>query len=374
LTLRFALGVLILVAANSEGYCEGGEHFNVSLALNFSSAESTIELYTGLGGIPEQVASLRGSRIALATTAMIARRPLTLSDLDSLLLAVKYNQGLGDDVFKMRDARASAPALTALLQEVKRRNFAQRIIGTVQQLFPPDSRVSVRIPVFFVAFGPQTVDAFVRRVKWNGDDPVFVGEGEGEVTIVVNLAKAVRYGATVDEQLVSLMSVVAHEVFHAAFGAYKDDAPFWRMYYAARRSPMDQLMDLSQNEGIAYYLSLIQQTHGRLPGDWELKARNAMDVFMKKSSEMLAPGISWRRSMEILQESNTSGYWENYGCITGMLMAREIDNKLGSQELAATIAQGPGEFFRKYLQALQRGSMGPQFSQELLRYVQSLRY
>ena len=291
-----------------------------------------------------------------------------------MLLSVKYNQGLGDDVFKLRNARASSEALRALLQEIKKKNFAQRVISTIQQLFPADARVSVRIPVYFVAFGPHTVDAFVRRVRWHSDEPEFVGEGEGEVTIVVNLLKAVSYGSSVEEQFVGLMSVVAHEVFHAAFGAYKDDSAFWRMYYASRHTPMDQLMDLSQNEGIAYYLSLIQRTRGRLSGEWETNARNSVDVFGRKCDELLSPGITWQHGGEIVQESNTSGYWENFGCITGMIMAREIDRKLGSGELAETIARGPGDFFRKYLEALRRGSDAPQLSTNVVRYVQGVRY
>ena len=50
------------------------------------------------------------------------------------------------------------------------------------------------VPVYVVAFGYQTVDAYVRRVVWRGNVPVFVGEGEGEVTIIVNLSKAISYG------------------------------------------------------------------------------------------------------------------------------------------------------------------------------------
>ena len=91
--------------------------------------------------------------------------------------------------------------------------------------------------------------------------------GKGFFPTVVNLAKAVNYGKTTDERFVGMVSVVAHEVFHAAFGNYKDGSPAWRAYYATHRSSLDQLLDLTHNEGIAYYLSLVQSSRGRLPAD-----------------------------------------------------------------------------------------------------------
>jgi hypothetical protein len=232
--------------------------------------------------------------------------------------------------------------------EVQRRNFSQKVVSTVAQLFPAGARVQTVIPIFFVAFGPQNIDAFVRRVVWQGDTPVFTGEGTGELTIVVNLARAVHYGASTDERFVGLLGVVAHEVFHAAFGVYKDASPTWRSYYAGHQSPLFQLLDLTQNEGIAYYLSLVQSSRGRLPQDGLARARRAFDAFNGGAAELLSPGTSDRRAQEIIRLSNTSGYWDNYGAITGMIIARQIDNTLGRQALVETIAAGPADFFLKY--------------------------
>jgi len=64
------------------------------------------------------------------------------------------------------------------------------------------------------------------------------------------------------------LSVVAHEVFHAAFGVYKDSSPTWKDYYTTHRSYLDQLLDLTHNEGIAHYLTFEQRTGGNLPDDW----------------------------------------------------------------------------------------------------------
>jgi len=140
----------------------------------------------------------------------------------------------------MREARANVKAISELLEEAQKRNFGQKVVSTVAQLFPAAARVNTVIPVYFVAFGHQNIDAFVRRVIWRGDSPVFTGEGEGELTIVVNLAKCVNYGRSVDERFIGMLSIVAHEVFHAAFGVYKDGSPVWKNYYATIIPPYHQ--------------------------------------------------------------------------------------------------------------------------------------
>jgi hypothetical protein len=345
---------------------EYGE-FQMVLDVNTLSAEKTIELYQGLYGRPDDIAQLRGSQIAVATTAMLAQRRLELADLERALGAAKFNQSLGDDVFRMKDARQNVAAIRELFVELQRRNFAQKVIGTVEQLFPAGSKVRARLPIYIVAFGHQNIDAFVRRVVWHGNAPVFAGEGEGELTIVVNLAKAVYYGRTVDERFIGLLSVVAHEVFHAAFGSYKDQSQVWRAYYAEHDSFFDHLLDLAHNEGIAYYLTLIQSSRGRLPADWQEKISVAVATFNASAAELLSPNVSQRRAYDILRTANTSGYWENFGAITGMIIARQIDQTLGRTALRESIAAGPLSFFSTYAGLMQRDNSLPALSPLILR-------
>ena len=358
---RFLLLVCTLFLA-SVTHGQQGDYFNVFLRIDYASAEKTLELYQGISGRPADIAALRGSQIALSTTALLAQRPLDTPALESALEAVKFNQGLGDDVFRMRDARANVAAIRELLDESRKRNFGQKVVSTVAQLFPASARVNTVIPVYFVAFGHQNIDAFVRRVIWRGDTPMFTGEGEGELTIVVNLAKGVNYGRSVDERFVGMLSVVAHEVFHAAFGVYKDSSPAWRNYYATHRGAFYQLLDLSHNEGIAYYLTLIQSSRGKLPSDGLERAMHSFSDFNRNAAELLAPGTSFHRSEDIIRLSNTSGYWESYGAITGMIIARQIDQTLGRQALVETIANGPADFFSKYAELMKRDGGIPPLS------------
>ena len=362
--------ILLLAAGASASACaQEHAHFQLYLDLNTASAERTIEIYQGLSGRPEDAARERGSQLSLAVTGSLAGRHLDTPALEQALAAAKFNQDLGDDVFQMRRARADVAALKDLLLALRRRNFAQKVVSTVEQLFPADARIQARIPMYAVAFGHNNIDAYVVRVRWEGDVPIPVGENEGELTIVVNLAKAVKYGDGTDERFIGLLSVVAHEVFHAAFGVYKETAPEWRAYYGVQRTPFEELLDLSQNEGVAYYLSLIQRTHGRLPGDGLQRAQAAFVRFNAGASELLLPSTPSRRASDLLRESNTSGYWESFGSITGMIVARQIDQTLGRTALVETLRGNPQSFFRTYVDLMRRDNGLPALSPQVIQHI-----
>lgn len=369
MSVRTFLILLLAAGASAFACAQEHAHFQLYLDLNTASAERTIEIYQGLSGRPEDAARERGSQLSLAVTGSLAGRHLDTPALEQALAAAKFNQDPGDDVFQMRSARAGVAALKDLLLALRRRNFAQKVVSTVEQLFPADARIQARIPMYAVAFGHNNIDAYVVRVRWEGDVPIPVGENEGELTIVVNLAKAVKYGDGTDERFIGLLSVVAHEVFHAAFGVYKETAPEWRAYYGVQRTPFEELLDLSQNEGVAYYLSLIQRTHGRLPGDGLQRAQAAFVRFNAVASELLSPSTTSRRASDLLRESNTSGYWESFGSITGMIVARQIDQTLGRTALVETLRGNPQSFFRTYVELMGRDNGLPALSPQVIQHL-----
>jgi len=363
LTSLLFLGVLLCGQASGQQYGD----FDLRLNLNVASAEASIELMRGLAGSPSRIAEMPGSRLALSTTSTLAQKPLTLTDLERALEAAKFNQSLGDDIFHLEEAKQNVSAMGDLLAELRRRNFAQRVVTTVAQLFPAGSRVRTTVPVYVVAFGYQTVDAYVRRVVWRGSEPMFVGEGEGEVTIIVNLSKSISYGRSTDERFLGLLTVVAHEVFHAAFGVYKDGSPEWRRYYSTHQSYFDQLLDLSQNEGVAYYLTMIQRTGGRFSPEGERSLREAFEEFNRSAEELLNPDIDRRRAWDIIRLSNSSTFWTNYGALAGMVVARSIDQELGRAALSETLITGPNDFFGRYADLMQRDSSLPRLSPRVLQ-------
>jgi hypothetical protein len=370
--VRTSLIVLFLLTLPA--YTLGQEsRINLVLLLNTESADRAVALYEGLSGSPQEIAQLRGSQLALATTALLAQQELSTPDLERNLAAAKYNQTIDNDIFRMKEARGSLGAIKDLLVEIRQRNFAQKVTSTVEQLFPSDTQLSTTIPIFFVAFGHANIDAYVRRVVWRGNAPLFVGEGQGELTIVVNLAKAISYGRTTDERFIGMMSIVAHEVFHAAFGAYKDRSPFWRQYYGTRRSYLEQLLDLAQNEGIAYYLTLVQRSRGKLQYDEIERVNGAFAEFNRNAAELLSNRLTDYRANEILRLSNTSGYWQSFGAITGMIVARQIDQILGREALVETVALGPKVFFEKYSELMKRNNDIPLLSDDVLRFLSRTR-
>ena len=330
-------------------YTQTNPHFNVDLHIDYTAAEQTIDLFEDGFANTESIAELRGNRLAASTAGLIANSGSVTSRLQSSLDSLKAHQIIRDDIYHLEEGRTDVAAIKELLGAIKKRNFSRRVSATVEQIFPTDANVSLLIPVYIVAFGHENVDAYVRRVTWHGDDPQFGGEQDGELTIVINLAHAVRYGNDVDEKILSLLGVVAHEVFHAAFGAYKDGSPTWKRFYEKHRRPFDELLDLTQNEGIAYFLSLEQQGRGRVPRDWYPMGREMMTTFNKNAEELLSDTLSHDRASELIRTANLSGYRNSYGAMTGMFIAREIDLHLGRAALIETIAAGPADLFKKYI-------------------------
>ena len=367
---RRVLPVLLLFLGAAALRSQEHGQFQFMMELNYIAADRTIELVQGIAGNPRDIAELPGNRLASATTGLLAGRRLTVESLQRALESVKFNQDLGEDLYRLGETRANALPLKELLGELRRRNFGQRVASTVEQLFPAGAVVRGKLPVYFVAFGHENIDAFVRRVAWRGNEPLFVGDGEGEPTIVVNLSKAIRYGRTTEERFVRLLQTVAHEVFHAAFDAYKDTSPVWREFYSAHGTPLDALLDLTQNEGIAYYMSLVQAQRGRLPQDWQQRVGTSFAAFNRAAEELSNPAISPGRIEEILRSSNTSGYWESFASMAGMVMAKHIDQTLGRNALTESVARGPLDFFGKYLEVTRREGDAPRLTPQLVRMLQ----
>ncbi|MGA2624675.1 MAG: DUF5700 domain-containing putative Zn-dependent protease [Bacteroidota bacterium] len=359
------LALVILLGRFAGAFAQTNPKFNVDLRLNFAVAEQCVDLYEDRFVSTQELAGLRGSLVAASTTGLIANSGSVAARLQSSLDSLKYHDFLRDDIYHLEDARKNVTGIKELLGEMKKQNFNRRVVATVEQIFPQDADISLTIPVYVVAFGHENVDAYVRRILWRGDMPQFVGEGEGELTIVINLAHAVNYGQALSERFISLLGVTAHEVFHAAFGAYKENSSTWKRYYGKHRGPFHELIDLTQNEGIAYYLSLDQLGHGNLPRDWYNRTREVFSTFNANATELLSDKLTPSRASELIRTANLSGYRDNYGAMAGMVMAREIDLRMGRAALVETIALGPIDFFRKYLKLSDEDSNLPRFNRAI---------
>ena len=167
---------------------------------------------------------------------------------------------------------------------------------------------------------------------------------------------------------------MAHEVFHVAFGLYQDSSPTWQRYFKSHPGYVDDLLELTQNEGIAYYLNLVQHYHGVLPQEWVEQLPYAFNRFNGSVHELLSPRTSQKRAGDLIRESNLSGsHKESYGAFTGMIVARQIDQTFGRDALRETIALGPVDFFGKYIDVMKRDNNTPQLSDEIVRYISSQR-
>jgi hypothetical protein len=365
--LRTTIGfcLLAVLCCLNRTAAQRNTSFNVSLEIDYSAAEQTVALYNDQFVSTAGLAELRGNRIAASTTGMIGETGAS-SRLKEYFDSLKYHQIIRNDIFHLEEGRTNVEEISAMLDTLKRKNFNQRVVATVAQIFPADAAITCTLPMYVVALGHENVDAYVRRIVWHGDTPEFVGEDEGESTIVVNLAKSVGYGRDREDRFVSLLGVVAHEVFHAAYASFKETSPGWKRFYRKHQRPFDLLLDLTQNEGIAYYLSLDQQGSGRLPRDWTAKTGEAFAAFNKNAAELLSPDCTPRRAGQLLRKANLSGFWESYGAMTGMYMARTIDLQLGRAALIEAVQSDPFTFFQTYQKISARDTNLPRFTQSLM--------
>lgn len=359
------LGILLGLGSTTVGAQESS--FHVQLRLDYLSARQMLAFFDGSGRAGD-VAGLRGSQLALTTGAALARQTIPVEALAQMLDGVRSHRGQAGDILQLAGAYRNRKQISALLDEIQRQDFAGTVAATVEQLFPGGTSITTSIPVYFVGFGSPNIDAYERRVSWNGDTPIAATEPAGEPVIVVNLGQTVVYGRSPQEQLRSTVGVVAHEVFHAVIDAYKERSGAWRSFHAQHRREFDQLLELAHNEGIAYYLTLIQNSRGYLREDWVPKVRQAFIDFNAYGRELISPATPTQRKADLMRMANTSEYWNNYGAITGMIIARSIDQKLGRDALRETIALGPYDFFLKYFELARNNPEFPPPGPDVLHY------
>ncbi|HTR81850.1 MAG TPA: DUF5700 domain-containing putative Zn-dependent protease [Bacteroidota bacterium] len=348
---------------------QSNPNFNVNLRIDYSSADETIDLCEGRLFNVNSVADLRGTQLAATTSILLARKQYTPDVFRRELELLRDNSRSPDDIFGLAPVRAHLSEIKALLLEAKKNQLDRRVVATIAQFFPGDCSISADLPVYIVAFGNENAAAFVRRVVWNGNTPVFVGENEGEPVIVVNLERFVDGTTSTETQFIQTLSTLAHETFHAVFAVYQSSSPVWRDINS-RRSPFWSLAELVQNEGIAYRISFQEQTGGTLPPYIFASAKNAIAVLSHAMSEMSSPSISEPRARELLMDANLSGSFEkNYGAAAGLLMAFAIDSKMGRTALTETIAKGVGDFFQKYDELTKQYDELPKLSDEVMKEV-----
>jgi hypothetical protein len=370
-TLQFGILTIIVVALPLFVHAQSNPHFDVSLRIDYSSAEEMLNLFDRQTFNAQRVADLRGNQIAAATSVMLARTGRPASDFVHELELVRDNYTTNGDIYGLKTTQSHTDQLRKLLNETRKRQLDRRVVATIASYFPSDAEVSVDIPVYVVAMGNEKAAAFVRRVVWQDNKPVFVGENEGEEVIVLNLARMLGSGQKVDQQFIQVLSTLAHECFHAVFGAYQEKSTVWEELHR-RAEPIWRLTGLVQNEGIAYYLSLQLQIGGQTPPTaWFDATSNAVRSFNSAAQELISPTISPKRATDLIMNSNLSGSFEgNYGATAGLRIAYEVDTRLGRPALTETISGGIKEFFAKYETLCRQNSNLPKLAPDVLKVLE----
>jgi hypothetical protein len=348
----------------------GQSQFNVSLRLDFSSVDALIELSEGKAANIDRVTQLRGNQIAATTSALLARLPYSSDHFARELDRFRNGSSSSEDVYGLRSTIAYLPKIKALIAEIKKRQLDRKVVATIAPFFPENARVHTSIPVYFVALGNENAAAFVRSIVWRNNTPYFVGDGEGELTIVVNLTRSVQYIHDIQIQFIDMMSTLAHETFHAVFGSYQQSSSVWRTI-DIQQEPYWTLAELVQNEGFAYLISLQQRSGSSLSADQLSSSKQSVSSLNNALKELSSPSISSTRARELIMNSNLSGSYEkNYGASAGLLMAYAIDAKLGRKALTECLELGVADFFLKYQLLAKQYNELTKFDDEVIDMLQ----
>jgi hypothetical protein len=343
-------------------------NFDFSLGVDYNAAEQMLDYFDHRTGNTKYVAELRGNQLAAATSVMLARTEKSDDDFRQQLELARNNTRFESDVYGFSPAKNHIQELRKLLLEIKHRQLDRRIVATIASFFPEQAKISTRFSVYFVVIGNERAAAFMRHVIWNYDVPIFVSEEKGEPIIVVNLARIVEGPNNVEAQFIEVLSTTAHECFHAAFSVLQKSLPD----SAKAKNIAEQLLDVVQNEGFAYYLSLQTHLGERTPsGQWFEGTARAIKALNSVLLEMSSPNLTLSRAQELMMNSNLSGSFEgNYGATAGMRMAYEIDSRLGRPALTSTLLTGSRSFISTYTQACLRDGTLPKIDMQVLRMLQ----
>ncbi len=233
-------------------------NFDVSLMVDFSSAEQLLDYFDHQTSNTARVAALRGNRLATATSVLLARTSRSNDDVVQQLELARDLAQYNNDIYGLLPAKQHITELRKLLTEAKRRQIDRRVIATLQGYFPAETKIFSTIKVYMVVMGNERAAAVVRRVVWHGDVPQFVGEDEGEPIIIFNLARVIETSSDVQAQFLELLATLAHESFHAVFSKLKETLP--GVY--GSHSPSDELLDIGTKRRHCV-LSLVRNSPAR---------------------------------------------------------------------------------------------------------------
>jgi hypothetical protein len=142
-----------------------------------------------------------------------------------------------------------------------------------------------------------------------------------------------------------ILNTLVHELYHSGYGscsAFREEPILeQKLYY---------ILECLQNEGLATYVA--HQASSLYPAaknrDYSLaasdehvfKLRNGINAFLSKISEM--------PSDQALQDVFNLGVSQRAFYVVGFDMARTIEQRMGCEKLAETVAEGPISFYELY--------------------------
>jgi hypothetical protein len=200
--------------------------------------------------------------------------------------------------------------------------------ASVERLFCADDEP---VTLHLLPIGNPWGDAFVRDVA-------------GRPEIFVNLAVVARnYGQDNDQRWATLLTVLAHELFHIRFARQRAKSEYWRSFPASG-SPLAEARLTILDEGIAHFVG-----HRDSIARYLVEQREPLRLTLARGREALTrlsdPALSPSEAGEIIVRGTVGRFFSKYLCMPGMLAAYALHRNGGNAALLRSLEDL--EFFER---------------------------
>lgn len=134
---------------------------------------------------------------------------------------------------------------------------------------------------------------------------------------------------SIENLKLNFKSILKHEISHVLTRPYLPNNI---------NSEVDQLKAIALDEGLAHFISALDQDHQFISNNMNRMADSEREF--EKAIQALSTLASAEQKNEILLRSNTGPFWEKFAAIAGMFWVHEIFVKSGVKGLREMLSRG----------------------------------
>lgn len=303
-----------IVSASEFTYvCQEGVQLMLKIEISFESLKRLLLEGEKILEKPEEFVATDGAYKKAA--AFYARN-------ESTIVTEAWKNTVRNIARKIREDKEDSPYLKLLKElEVGLAGFDAKAKPILAQYLPKINYCRIDSRVYFTAF-----TAFDSMNIWD--------------SVVINALNP-KYLLDAD----FILNTLVHELYHSGYGscsAFREEPMLeQKLYY---------ILECLQNEGLATYVAY--QASPLYPAaknkDYSLAASDEQVSRLRKEINAFLSKISEMPSDQALQDVFDLGVRQRAFYVVGFDMARTIEQRMGREKLAVTVAKGPIEFYELY--------------------------